>query len=45
MPGDYKKSANKSPRMLTDEDRKKKQTEDFKNWAKKKYIAQGAIRL
>lgn len=45
MPGDYKKSANKRPRMLTDEDRKKKQTEDFKNWAKKKYIAQGAIRL
>ena len=32
MAGDYKKSANKRPRKLTDEDRKKKQNENVKNW-------------
>ena len=38
MPVEYKKSANKRSRKLTDEDRKKKQNEYVKNWAKKNYI-------
>lgn len=35
MPVEYKKSANKRPRKLTDEDRKKKQNEYVKNWVSK----------
>ena len=38
MPDNYKKSANKRERKLSCEDKKKRQKECFKHWAKKKYI-------
>ena len=38
MPEDYMKSTNKRPGKVSCEDKKKRQKECFKNWAKKNYI-------
>ena len=37
LPDNYKKSANKRPRRVSDEDRKKNQIECLKKWQKKEY--------
>ena len=37
MPDNYKKSANKRPKRLSDEDREKRQKEAIKKWQQKEY--------
>ena len=37
MPGNYKKSANKRPKRVPDEDKKKYQKEAMKKWLQKEY--------